>query len=180
MALLCPVLSFAQQIETSVYFESAQSGISLKEHKNLEKFIKNLPRDIKYFDFLLTGHTDNMGNEEYNNQLSRNRCRSVKDFFINHRGVPKKLYKKDELVFFEFIFPGKSQENGIKKHPLLKKMTTLFKAEPSMCNIKHCFDNEAFNHLYLDYKKSNWMSQIQGTELIMLNRSLKKVIPHLV
>ncbi len=104
MALLCPVLSFGQQ--TSVYFESAADKITLNEEGNIEKFIKKLPRDLKYFDFILTGHTDNVGNEEYNKQLSRNRCRSVKDFLLNQGIRSNQLFYKAE----SFESPAVSNE----------------------------------------------------------------------
>ena len=64
------------------------------------------PRDLKYFDFILTGHTDNVGNEEYNKQLSRNRCRSVKDFLLNQGIRSNQLFYKAE----SFESPAVSNE----------------------------------------------------------------------
>lgn len=45
---------------------------------------------MEKFDIFIEGHTDNIGSDKYNQNLSQKRAQSVADYFIKTKGVPKK------------------------------------------------------------------------------------------
>lgn len=67
----------------NIYFDFASSSIkeqSFTELKQLEKILRENPD----MHIEVTGHTDNIGPEEFNQRLSELRARAVKTYFINN------------------------------------------------------------------------------------------------
>lgn len=87
---------------TSVHFDTDKFILKEQETISLQKFIKDNRTDLEY-QITIKGHTDNIGNISYNNELSRNRANAVKDYLIN-LGVPKELITLD---FFGELVPEK-------------------------------------------------------------------------
>ena len=89
-----PILTQGQDLRTSVYFESAEYALLEKEKSELNTFLENLPSNLNAYDILLVGHTDNVGDDAYNQQLSKQRCKAVKDYLLTQNiRVPQVAYE---------------------------------------------------------------------------------------
>jgi outer membrane protein OmpA-like peptidoglycan-associated protein len=73
-----------------IEFETGSSTLKNKAKFNLNQFAQFLKRK-KSSQFLLTGHTDNVGNEGANLKLSLERARSVKTYLISKGCLEKQL-----------------------------------------------------------------------------------------
>lgn len=82
LCVLSPYLSNAQTLNESVYFESAQHLLSNDTKENLGQFITNLAEHKASYTIQLIGHTDTDGDLSYNQNLSEQRCKSVKDYLL--------------------------------------------------------------------------------------------------
>lgn len=91
-----PVIRFV------VYFEFNDYGLNTKAFGNIDKVISHLRRSPNEFSVEIKGYTDSVGNDHYNNWLSRERAKMVLSY-MNSRGVPveymkAKAYGKDNPV----------------------------------------------------------------------------------
>lgn len=82
LLLLTFISMQGQDLKKSIYFESADYQLKTKETQVLDNFLKGLPSNWSSYDFLLVGHTDNIGQEDYNQKLSKNRCKTIKDYLL--------------------------------------------------------------------------------------------------
>lgn len=71
-----------QDLKQAIYFESADYQLKTEEIQVLDNFLKSLPSNWSSYDFLLVGHTDNIGQADYNQKLSQNRCKTIKDYLL--------------------------------------------------------------------------------------------------
>lgn len=81
-----PVLRFV------VYFEFNEYGLTTRAFGSIDKVISHLKRSSNEFSVEIKGYTDSIGNNSYNNLLSRRRAKMVLDY-MNSRGVPTELMK---------------------------------------------------------------------------------------
>lgn len=91
-----PVIRFV------VYFEFNDYGLNTKAFSNIDKVISHLRRSPNEFSVEIKGYTDSVGNDHYNNWLSRERAKMVLSY-MNSRGIPveymkAKAYGKDNPV----------------------------------------------------------------------------------
>jgi len=91
-----PVIRFV------VYFEFNDYGLNTKAFGNIDKVIGHLRRSPNDFSVEIKGYTDSVGNDHYNNWLSRERAKMVLSY-MNSRGIPveymkAKAYGKDNPV----------------------------------------------------------------------------------
>ena len=86
----CPVIpnSVLQElnyIAKSIYFETAKAVIKPRSYGDLTK-IAEILQEFPNVRFYIDGHTDSVGNDSYNLNLSRKRARAVKEF-LESKGV---------------------------------------------------------------------------------------------
>ena len=81
-----PVLRFV------VYFEFNEYGLTTRAFGAIDKVISHLKRSSNEFNVEIKGYTDSIGDNSYNNVLSRKRAKMVLDY-MNSRGVPTELMK---------------------------------------------------------------------------------------
>jgi len=91
-----PVIRFV------VYFEFNDYGLNTKAFGNIDKVIGHLRRSPNEFSVEIKGYTDSVGDDHYNNWLSRERAKMVLTY-MNSRGIPvefmkAKAYGKDNPV----------------------------------------------------------------------------------
>ncbi|MBL4650793.1 MAG: OmpA family protein [Aureispira sp.] len=82
LLLFVVVAMQGQDLKQSIYFESAEYQLKTEETEVLDVFLKSLPSNWSAYDFLLVGHTDNIGNAVYNQKLSQSRCKTIKDYLL--------------------------------------------------------------------------------------------------
>lgn len=76
------------RLETDILFETGKAELSPKADKQLDLLAKAMlkyPKDR----ITLTGHTDNVGSNEDNMVLSRNRAKALKDRLVRDGVAPK-------------------------------------------------------------------------------------------
>ena len=67
-------------------FEFASAVLKKESESQLDKFVE-LYQSFPNMQLQITGHTDNVGSEEYNQKLSEERAQSVYDYFLK-KGIP--------------------------------------------------------------------------------------------
>jgi len=73
------------KIEVAKHFEFDKSVLMAADHASLDQFIDNI-RDLKG-RISIVAHTDYQGSKEYNEQLSKRRAESVKDYLSQRLGI---------------------------------------------------------------------------------------------
>tara|TARA_B100000427_G_C15502192_1_gene592515 strand:+ start:1104 stop:1910 length:807 start_codon:yes stop_codon:yes gene_type:complete len=87
--------SFSQfNVEHSVYFESDLFSLPQTEKARLYKFILGLPKD-NLLQIEISGFCDDVGTENYNLVLSKQRAISIKDVFSSLSFFPEKIVSVD-------------------------------------------------------------------------------------
>jgi flagellar motor protein MotB len=81
-----PVIRFV------VYFEFNDYGLNTKAFGNIDKVIGHLRRSPNEFSVEIKGYTDSVGDDHYNNWLSRERAKMVLSY-MNSRGIPVEFMK---------------------------------------------------------------------------------------
>ena len=72
---------------SGIYFATNKYNINPASKATLDKLTVIL-KDYQDTNILVVGHTDSVGSEEYNMELSKNRAYSVTNFLINNEGLP--------------------------------------------------------------------------------------------
>ena len=93
--LFIPLLVFSQyNIEHSVYFDTDEFVMENTEKTRLFKFIDSLPmKDVLKIE--ISGFCDDIGAENYNMVLSKNRAVSIKNVFSSVPFFPEKIVSVD-------------------------------------------------------------------------------------
>ena len=81
-----PVIRFV------VYFEFNDFGLNTSAFSSIDRVISHLKRTPNEFMVEIKGYTDSVGNDHYNNWLSRERATMVLKY-MNSRGIPADLMK---------------------------------------------------------------------------------------
>jgi outer membrane protein OmpA-like peptidoglycan-associated protein len=72
---------------SGIYFDTNKYNINSASKTTLDKLTVIL-KEYPDTNILVVGHTDSVGSEEYNMELSKNRAYSVTNFLINNEGLP--------------------------------------------------------------------------------------------
>jgi outer membrane protein OmpA-like peptidoglycan-associated protein len=75
-----------------VYFEFNDFGLNSHAFESIDRVIGHLKRTPSEFSVEIKGYTDSVGNDHYNNWLSRERATMVLKY-MNSRGIPVELMK---------------------------------------------------------------------------------------
>ena len=70
-----------------INFDFDSSKIRPDSYKLLDEFGKALKGGLSKASFIIAGHTDHIGSERYNLDLSEDRARSVKKYLTTHHGI---------------------------------------------------------------------------------------------
>jgi outer membrane protein OmpA-like peptidoglycan-associated protein/TolB-like protein len=89
-------VSAAPSIPIKIHFATNSANISPKSHRQLEEIARALNEPaLKTSKILIEGHTDNVGSEAYNLELSAKRAESVKKYLVERFGIaPERLETK--------------------------------------------------------------------------------------
>ena len=69
----------------NVFFETGKSFVKIDSYPELDRLI-SLMKEVPTLKIELSGHTDNIGKDDYNLKLSQNRADAVKNYLVS-RGV---------------------------------------------------------------------------------------------
>ncbi len=72
----------------NIFFETAKSTLLPSSYPSLDKFVEWLIKNPSA-EILISGHTDNKGNEADNKKLSFDRAKSVKDYLVSKNAMNK-------------------------------------------------------------------------------------------
>jgi outer membrane protein OmpA-like peptidoglycan-associated protein len=121
----CPVIAKKQQeiINTAFHnleFELNKSIIKKSSYISLDELAK-LMKDHPKYKIRLTGHTDNVGTEETNEKLSRDRAMAVRDALVK-RGVDPDRIKVEWHGSTQPIAPNTTEEGRAKNRRVEMKI----------------------------------------------------------
>ncbi|OGQ22985.1 MAG: hypothetical protein A3I05_07130 [Deltaproteobacteria bacterium RIFCSPLOWO2_02_FULL_44_10] len=74
-----------------IHFAFNKADIRPESHSVLEEILANIKDRSEIESVRIEGHTDNIGTDEYNQQLSEKRAQSVRAFFVNRGYAPEKI-----------------------------------------------------------------------------------------
>ncbi|MES2590506.1 MAG: OmpA family protein [Bacteroidota bacterium] len=80
------VLAAIDQYEKQIFFNFDSSILTADSYSPLDEAVKIL-KDQNSLTFVIEGHTDNVGSDEYNLNLSKARAKTVMDYFVS-KGIP--------------------------------------------------------------------------------------------
>jgi outer membrane protein OmpA-like peptidoglycan-associated protein len=87
-----PLTSEMQDTANSTYFEFNSAQLTPFGLKIVDEYVKALQDPaLNSFSFRIIGHTDGVGADKYNDELSQKRAQSVKSYMISHGVDPIKL-----------------------------------------------------------------------------------------
>lgn len=101
----------------NLFFEYNSAELLKSSHPELDRvayFLKNYPIHLVE----VSGHTDSIGNPEYNQKLSEKRANAVRDYLINKGIEPKKLeakgYGKEEPIASNETEEGRQKNRRVE------------------------------------------------------------------
>lgn len=100
--------SLIHQLETSIYFENNSFVINEDSKAALHKFIDTC-KNKKLANITLEGHTNNIGSQEYNFELSENRVNAVYQF-LSSNGIDSTMMEKKSFGPDKPKFDNKTEE----------------------------------------------------------------------
>jgi len=100
-----PVGEGETMVLRNIFFETAKSELKPESKVELEKLIEFLNSNPKIV-IEISGHTDNIGSEDFNQQLSSNRAKAVFDYLIQNKIESSRLTYKG----YGFLQPLQSNE----------------------------------------------------------------------
>ena len=103
--------------KTIIYFNLNLADIKNKDLETLLQIVKKLS-SLSNFKLKITGHTDSIGTEKHNEELSKQRALKVKNFFLS-KGINPKSIEVDWKADKEPI-SAKDEENRRVEIELIK------------------------------------------------------------
>jgi outer membrane protein OmpA-like peptidoglycan-associated protein len=121
-AALVPVPQQDKNVErfraSNVTFKTNSDQLTGEFNKDLEGLAKYL-HSVHFEKLIVEGHTDSVGNRDYNMDLSQRRAKRVRDYLVNQLGVDPKLveihgYGPDRPVANNGNFQGREQNRRVE------------------------------------------------------------------
>lgn len=106
---LQPISKDATAVLNNIFFDFNKSELTEKSFSELNEVAKFL-KDNPSVKVEISGHTDNIGNEAYNKQLSLQRAKAVVDYLVSHQIEATRLTQKG-YGSQKPIKPNDSEEN---------------------------------------------------------------------
>ncbi len=106
---LQPITKNAVTVLNNIFFEFNKSEINARSYSELDEVVKFL-KDNPKVKVEISGHTDNVGIESYNQQLSLKRAQSVVNYFLS-KGIANSQLTQIGYGSKKPIEPNDSEEN---------------------------------------------------------------------
>lgn len=103
--------------ERTIYFDTGSQSLSEQSQKKLDEIIQAVNRE-KDIGILVQGHSDNSGNAQMNDKISRERAVVVTKYLISH-GIPKDIirvesYGNSDPITSNDTLEGKSKNRRVE------------------------------------------------------------------
>ena len=105
---------------TKIKFHTS-SAVLTKESKALLDKVAKIIQEHPEYHYIVQGHTDSRGNEEFNLKLSQNRAKSVADYLVS-RGVDASLLSYEGYGSTQPIASNNTQEGRRKNRRVVFKI----------------------------------------------------------
>lgn len=105
--------SFEMSVENDIFFEFNKVDLTPQALNILNKIYTSIADILSNTNFKIIGHTDNIGTEKYNLELSKLRAKSVGAFFIE-KGADETKIKEVGKGFSSPIATNNSEEGRAK------------------------------------------------------------------
>jgi len=102
------IIPGAKIILTNVFFETAKADLQKQYDIELKRLVEVLQK-VTNIKIEISGHTDNVGSADYNNNLSKTRAKSVVEYLILH-GIASDRLTYVGKGFSEPVAPNDSDE----------------------------------------------------------------------
>ncbi|GHM99347.1 membrane protein [Cytophagales bacterium WSM2-2] len=106
---LQPIRKNAVTVLNNIFFEFNKFEIGSKSYPELDEVVKFLNENPS-IKVEISGHTDNVGNENYNQQLSQKRAQAVVDYFLQ-KGIAQPRLTQVGMGSKKPIKPNDTEEN---------------------------------------------------------------------
>ncbi|MDB9869349.1 OmpA family protein [Oceanospirillaceae bacterium] len=116
-----------EQITANVYFDFDKNNLRVDQQENIELAMIDASKAYKIFKVSLGGHTDSVGTDEYNYDLSQRRINTVVNY-LNLRGVEANstmAWGEQQLVF---------NADGSENDELSRRVELVFKVQQKVAN----------------------------------------------
>jgi OmpA-OmpF porin, OOP family len=106
---LQPIRKNAVAVLNNIFFDFNKSDINTRSYSELDEVVKFL-KENPVIKVEISGHTDNVGNENYNQQLSLKRAQSVVSYFLS-KGIAVSQLTQTGYGSKKPILPNDTEEN---------------------------------------------------------------------
>ena len=116
-----------EQITANVYFDFDKNNLRVDQQENIELAMIDASKAYKIFKVSLGGHTDSVGTDEYNYDLSQRRINTVVNY-LNLRGVEANstmAWGEQQLVF---------NADGSENDELSRRVELVFNVQQKVAN----------------------------------------------
>jgi len=97
-------------LELHVRFDFDSANLTSSAKKNIDEFGKSLlDPSLKGRRFIIAGHTDDVGPDDYNMKLSRQRAESVKNYLVSQYGINPSIILTEAYGESKPNDPGKTE-----------------------------------------------------------------------
>jgi hypothetical protein len=157
--LLLPVLSYAQQLtDFSVYFDTDKFEITQEIRTKIDSVILTLPAPLSSLSGQLIGHTDSIGNKQYNIELSLNRSKAVAGYLILKGFLPDSI----KLIAVDFSNPHAENKSLTGRQKNRRTEILIFRKEAIKPVVIKEPEIKSMNELYKYFSKEPEKFQLRG------------------
>jgi outer membrane protein OmpA-like peptidoglycan-associated protein len=83
-------IDYSRAIDLTVYFDYNSSRVTDRARDMLDQLGEALASaELRHYRFLIAGHTDAVGSDESNLDLSYRRAEAVRDYLVREHGIPR-------------------------------------------------------------------------------------------
>ncbi|MES2731098.1 MAG: OmpA family protein [Bacteroidota bacterium] len=104
-----PIKTGAKEILKNIFFQTAKYELALKSQTELDKIVSFLTRNPQ-LSLEISGHTDDIGKDEDNMELSRKRAQALYDHLLK-AGIPKSRIKSQGYGETRPVAPNDTEAN---------------------------------------------------------------------
>ena len=130
LLFLIPIISFGQsEYKRTIYFANNSSTLDQKSLKSIDSLVSICSSQTD-FSIALFGHTDDIGSNEFNKELSDRRVSAVMDYFTTRNITADKV--NTESFGETKPFTSNDSENNRAKNRRVEIILTVQKSEPKV------------------------------------------------